>query len=211
LHWNTGPPYLATVKDMYKISKLWTEYAPRVDAVNPGLYAEMQGYIWATYKLSLPHTLIKSIVVSTTETNHREGWAYIDNLPEEEVCVPSHAITALPIGLHYCQSYAVGPEFFFSKYRIKKNFLTCDKNLLMTPPKDIHKQYDYFVQPPQKDGSGEQKKNPLSPKQAKREAFMLCGMIDAVNEAATYYKTNNCGKDANFNKVYTIHNDPGKW
>jgi hypothetical protein len=30
LHWNTGPPYLATVGDMYKIVNKWTEYAPRV-------------------------------------------------------------------------------------------------------------------------------------------------------------------------------------
>jgi hypothetical protein len=30
LHWNTGPPYLATVGDMYKIVVRWTEYAPRV-------------------------------------------------------------------------------------------------------------------------------------------------------------------------------------
>lgn len=30
LHWNTGPPYLATVADMYKIAVKWTEYAPRV-------------------------------------------------------------------------------------------------------------------------------------------------------------------------------------
>jgi hypothetical protein len=30
IHWNTGPPYLATVKDMYDIARLWTEYAPRV-------------------------------------------------------------------------------------------------------------------------------------------------------------------------------------
>jgi hypothetical protein len=30
LHWNTGPPYLATVGDMYQIAVKWTEYAPRV-------------------------------------------------------------------------------------------------------------------------------------------------------------------------------------
>jgi hypothetical protein len=98
--WNTGPPYLATVKDMYDIAQLWTDYAPRVNFVNPGLFAEMQGFIWATFKLKLPHSLIKSIVVSTTETKHREGWAYIDALPEDQVC-PSSADAKLPIGLHY--------------------------------------------------------------------------------------------------------------
>jgi hypothetical protein len=41
LYWNTGPPYLATVHDMYNIAKLWTEYAPRVYKIHPELFAEM--------------------------------------------------------------------------------------------------------------------------------------------------------------------------
>ncbi|CAB9527465.1 expressed unknown protein [Seminavis robusta] len=213
LYWNTGPPYLATVKDMYDISVLWTDYAPRVDHINPGLFAEMQGFIWATYKLNLPHTLIKSIVVSTTKAHHREGWAYIDNLPDSEVCVPSPAMK-LPIGLHYCKRYGLGPDFFFSKYRLKKNYLNCEKNLLQPPPKDIHTKYDYFISPPPPHGKPpkELEKKSFTQKQAKREGFMLCGLIHAVNEAATYYKKHNCDdKIANFNKVYTIRNDPGKY
>jgi peptidyl serine alpha-galactosyltransferase len=211
IHWNTGPPYLATVKDMYEITKLWTEYAPRVDHINPGLFAEMQGYIWATFKLNLPHTLIKSLVVSDTPSQQREGWAYIDNLPNNETCIPSQAIQALPVCLHYCKRYGLGPDFFLSKYRIKKNFLTCKQNLLMPPPRDIHTKFDYFIKPPQANGKPADEpskttfKNPL---QAKREAFMLCGLIDAFNEAASYFKTHDCGSEANFNKVYTIHKDP---
>lgn len=197
LNWNTGPPYLATVKDMYDICLLWTEYAPRVDHINPGLFAEMQGFIWATYKLGLPHTLIKSIVVSTTETPHREGWAYVDALPDNEVCAPP-ASAKLPIGLHYCSRYALGPDFFFSKYRLKKNFLDCRKNLMLPPPLDIGTTYDYFVAPPPASGKPPQKveKKTFSKRQTKREAFMMCGMISAVNEAATYYKKYNCGADA---------------
>ena len=211
LYWNTGPPYLATVKDMYDISVLWTEYAPRVDHVNPGLFAEMQGFIWATYKLNLPHTLIKSLVVSTTLTPHREGWAYIDELAENEVCAPS-ASAKLPIGLHYCKRYALGPDFFFSKYRLKKDFLKCQGNLLMLPPLDIGQQYDYFIAPPPASGKppAEPEKKTFNKKQAKREAFMLCGMISAVNEAATYWKKHNCGSKGNFDKVYTIKNNPSK-
>lgn len=213
LHWNTGPPYLATVKDMYGISLLWTDYAPRVDHINPGLFAEMQGFIWATYKLNLPHTLIKSLVVSNPTAPHREGWSYVDNLPDDEVCVPSIKKKRLPVGLHYCKRYALGPDFFFSKYRLKKNILNCEKNLLLPPPKDIHTQYDYFIGPPPEDAQPRRKpeKKTFSTKQAKREGFMLCGMIDAVNEAAAYYKTRNCGGKGNFNKVYTIKNDPSKY
>jgi len=43
LHWNTGPPYLATARDMYRIAVRWTEYAPRVVVVYPQLFAEMYG------------------------------------------------------------------------------------------------------------------------------------------------------------------------
>jgi hypothetical protein len=64
VHWNAGPPYLMTVKDGYRIACKWTEYAPRVLDVFSHIFAEMYGYIIATVQLNLPHTLIKSLVVS---------------------------------------------------------------------------------------------------------------------------------------------------
>lgn len=41
IHWNTGPPYIATAKDMRDIVAKWTEYAPRVHDVFPKLFAEV--------------------------------------------------------------------------------------------------------------------------------------------------------------------------
>ena len=76
--WNTGPPYLATVADMFRIVCLWTETAPRTLDVYPKLFAEMYGFIWATVMLKLPFALTKSIVVSTTESSDREGWSLVD-------------------------------------------------------------------------------------------------------------------------------------
>jgi hypothetical protein len=35
---------------------------------------------------------------------------------------------------------------------------------------------------------------------AKRNAFVLCVMIPALNQAATYYKKNHCDANANFKK-----------
>ena len=47
--WNAGPPYLATVQDMYKIAVKWTEYAPRIYDTFPHLYAEVRLYArWGT-------------------------------------------------------------------------------------------------------------------------------------------------------------------
>lgn len=109
--------------------------------------------------------------------------------------------------------YALGPDYFFSKYRLKKNFLTCEKNLMEEPPTDIATKYDFFIAPPPSTGKAKTpaERKTFSKKQAKREAFMMCGLIYAVNEAATYWKQHNCGKNANFNKAYTIKNDPGKY
>jgi hypothetical protein len=109
--------------------------------------------------------------------------------------------------------YALGPDYFFSKYRLKKNFLVCDKDLLEDPPSDIATRYDFFIAPPPAHGKtpSNPEKKTFSKSQAKREAFMMCGLISAVNEAAIYWKKHNCGDEANFNKVYTVKKDPTQY
>lgn len=206
-----APQYLATVRDMYRIAKLWVEYAPRVHDVYPKLFAEMYGFIYATVTLSLPHTLIKSLVVSVTETKNREGWQYVDGLPEAEVCRnPSPTIYKLPVGLHYCKRYLLG-RWFFSKYRLKKKYISCDAPLLTPPPADLAtKNIGYWEQPPPHGHQGvwEAPSGNISQKQAKREAFMLCGLISAINEAATYFKQTSCNGTANLEANYNFFDDP---
>ena len=44
---------------------------------------------------------------------------------------------------------------------------------------------------------------------AKRNQFMLCGLIRNINEALRYYKGVACsGQEANLNETYSVHNDP---
>jgi hypothetical protein len=107
-HWNSGPPYLATVKDMYRLTLGWTSWAPKVLNVYPHLFAEMYGLIFAGVELNLPFTFIRSIVVSDTwAVFSREGWPLVDALKDEELCdVP--ASTRMPIALHYCKRYVLG-------------------------------------------------------------------------------------------------------
>lgn len=218
--WNTGPPYLATVRDMYGIAKVWTETAPRVLDVYPQLFAEMFGFIYATVMLKLPFTLVKSIVVSTTTTSSREGWKFVDDLPNDQVCSVPRLATSykeerpelpnLPVGLHYCKRYYLG-DYFFSKYRVKKNILNCDKPLFGLPPDDIFPKFDYMITPPRADLSDKltykAEKRPVKKEWAKREAFMLCGMMSAVNEALRYFKSMACGT-ANLSETYSIYTDP---
>ena len=209
LYWNSGPPYLATVRDMYNIVRLWKDYVPRVYEEYPQLFAEMYGYIYASWKLDLPHSLVKSIVVSSTKANQREGWGFVDALPDDQVCNVPNWTTSLPIGLHYCQRYLLG-KFFFSKYRLKKKFITCKAPLLTPPPKDIATRYDYWVRPPPDKGlSHEIETQNITKNQAKREAFMLCGLISSMNDAARYFKLHNCDAGiANFSETYNFHDDP---
>lgn len=70
----------------------------------------MFGLIISTVHLKLPFTFVKSIVVSTTTTDSREGWKYIDALPDDAVCDPtaSSPSSPLPIALHYCSRYLLG-------------------------------------------------------------------------------------------------------
>ena len=94
--------------------------------------------------------------------------------------------------------------------------MDCDKNLLKPPPVDVFPQFNYTIDPPRADLSDAKTygklRHPIKTKRAKREAFMLCGMISAVNEALRYYKQRACGKDgvaaANMNETYTVHDDP---
>ena len=211
--WNTGPPYLATVRDMFDVAVKWTEFAPRVFDEYPKLFAEMYGYCIATAHLKLSHTMLKSIVVSTTKTR-REGWSFIDALPDDQVCNPP-LDADLPFVLHYCKRYWLG-SFFFSKYRLRKDYLSCEAPLLTMPTNDIELlDLDYYVPIPPANGqpkpANESEKQPLPDrKQRKRELFMLCGLISKINEAVVYYKQNHCSGNANFNRTYNFHDYPYK-
>ncbi|KAL7565366.1 hypothetical protein ACA910_013586 [Epithemia clementina (nom. ined.)] len=232
LYWNAGPPYLATVRDMYQIVLKWTKLTPRVVQVHPELFAEMYGFIYATVQLQLPMTLIKSLVVSSTESVNREGWDFIDDLPNEQVChdwshhhdgdtspTSTTMTRKFPIALHYCKRYMYGP-LFFSKYRIKKNIMDCDKPLLQPPshPEQLVGAYDYTIRPPLADLSDRDTYRPIQQQRqvynsnlqwAKREAFMICAMTRAMNQALTHHKQMACPNGtANLNETYTVYNDP---
>lgn len=222
IFWNSGPPYIATVKDMYDISRYWVEFAPAVHRIHPKLFAEMYGYIMSTIALNLPHTFIRSLVVSTTVTRDREGWSYIDQLPDDietigggsnQMCQIAHEAstiswplsssktTPLPVALHYCSRYVLGQNFF-SKYRLKKNIMNCQSNLLKPInnlngiyPNNNNDIYDSIL-PPKADGSDLKSWKPINTQQtftkktAKREAFMLCSLTAAVNIALKFLKLN---------------------
>ncbi len=121
-----GPPYLATVRDMYNIAKKWVEFVPKVHAEYPHLLAEMYAFCIAAAHLNLPHELVEHTMVSNVDIGG-EGWPFVDKLSQrtrkKNVCetmtngsidylhAPSSSIP-LPTVIHFCQRYILGEWFF---------------------------------------------------------------------------------------------------
>ena len=200
-----GPPYMATGRDMYAIVRAWCELVPRVHDVYQHLLGEMYGWSLAAAHLGLPHTLAESFMISAVDIGSGEGWALIDALGDDEICEFStlkEKEDKLPYVIHYCQNYWLG-KWFVGKYRLDSDFLKCDKPLLLEPPKEIGKQFDFYIKPGG-DPYGEKVK--LHKSSIKREEFMVCQMIKRLNDAATWYKQQTCAEGtANLEKSFIFH------
>jgi len=191
-HYPSGPPYLATVKDMHVIAKNWAEFVPRVHAEHPHLLAEMFAFCIAAAHAKLPFQIATSLMVSESSSVRGEGWALVHNIEDDKICSPTVMKDAvLPSVLHYCQRYMVGKNFF-GKRKMPHDIFTCKSPLLNLPPTDIAK-IDYFVPPPPHRPRDEHK--PLDSGRAKRDTFMICALTRLVNDAALFYQKTNCDSD----------------
>lgn len=160
----------------------------------PHLLAEMFAYSLAAAHLNLPHHIAHGFMVSDTRGSG-EGWNIIDSMPKTQVC-DNRPNKDVPHVLHYCQKYMLG-NFFFSKYRLRKDFLSCGAALLMEPTSSIV--YESHQITP--DGI---RKEPVNEKIAKRNAFVLCTLFPALNEASKFYKDHHCDGKAIYAKKYTL-------
>jgi hypothetical protein len=92
--------------------------------------------------------------------------------------------------------------------------MNCEKALLKPPPSDmLYSDFDYGFFPPKanpRDTSPRERKT-IDKKTAKREAFMVCGLMNSVNEALRYHKQQKCGSAANLNETYSVHEDPSTY
>ena len=182
--------YLATARDMHNIAIAWSEFAPKVHAEYPYLLAEMYAYCIAAAHLKLPHQMVSTLMVSNTDTGaYEEGWSLIDPIPDTNVCgmLNSENKSNAPNVLHYCQRYIVG-RWMFAKHRVPKKYFECDRPFLDSPPLDLSTAFDYAIPP----GESDDKKQQLRPQKIKREAFMVCALNNAMNEAAEFFKSHHC-------------------
>lgn len=193
-----GPPYIATAKDMYSIVSTWTDIVPRVHDDYPHLLAEMFGYNLAAAHLDLRHTIAFSFMVSDVWAGG-EGWDLINKVDNKDIC-DNFPTELNPHAIHYCHNYNIG-KWFIGKYRLRKDFISCEAPLLTMPPADVALKYKRAINP-----QGEIKE--FKPQQLREEAFMVCAMIRALNAAAVYYKDHHCDKaTANYSYNYTFHDD----
>ena len=85
-----------------------------------------------------------------------------------------------------------------SKYKVRKDLMSCEAPLFKVPPEDVALKYTKSTYP-------NKEVNKLDPRQRKASAFMVCSMIHALNEAAAYYKDHHCDKaTANYNYTFTF-------
>jgi hypothetical protein len=106
----------------------------------------------------------------------------------------------------------------------------CDKALIRPPPPTLFLSTNVTYDPPKAYGKDERKtevSGTISSWQAKREQFMLCHLIRAVNEAVSHHKSMACRKSyptsdqkgegantsvyeivANLSEVYSVFDDP---
>jgi hypothetical protein len=197
-----GPPYIATARDMFSIVTKWCEFVPKIYDDYPHLLAEMFGYNLAAAHLELRHTIAHSFMISAVDA-HGEGWKLVDKVETKDVC-NNYPEESLPHVLHFCQNYSLG-KWFIGKYRLRKDFISCETPLLAVPPPDIGLKYDYQI-PPGRDGSKGQQE--MTKYHRKHLAFMICVLIPALNDAATYFKDHHCDKKtANYERTYTFFKD----
>lgn len=186
----------------------------------------MFGYNLAAAHLGLRHTVAHSFAVSDVFSGG-EGWPLIDAVPAEDVC-HNFPPSEYPHVIHYCQRYFLGKvrkhrdslipfhnlkltspvsfsnltlwQWFIGKYKLRKDFISCESPLLKIPPADLALRYTYAIMP------GDKSRKDIKPKHAKEEVFMVCAMITALNAAAKYYKDQHC-KNANYEYSYTFFDD----
>jgi hypothetical protein len=174
----------------------------------------MYAYVLAAAHEQLPHSTVWSHMVSNVQVPASgEGWGGVDALGDD-VCLPAVPVgqpepvgtgagagasagvlvgsastrklfypqSALPTVLHYCQFYRVG-VWGFQKRRLHKSMFQCSSPLLADIPHDVG--LLRF-----KDRDGEIVK--LSDVEARRNAFMLCAIHSAINDAVLDVKERSC-------------------
>ena len=100
------------------------------------------------------------------------------------------------------QVYGLG-KYFFSKYHLSTDFISCESPLLKAPPSNIATLYNYSIVPVTNEREQYEHKVVI-----KRNAFAVCQVIRLLNEAAIHYKDKHCDPaKANYQRSLVFFDD----
>jgi len=192
-----GPPYWMTARDAFRISYKWAEFLPSIFKHHPVFMAEMYGYCMAAAHLGLRHQMARGMMISNVGMTAGEGWAFLPKDPK--ACDVARYAETVPHVLHFCQRYSIG-DFFINKYLFPTDILSCEHPLLELPSMDMLEDtwYSHYG-----DGTVDQWGKSQDDIKRYRNAFMICSLFPAVNEAAKFYKDQHCDK-SDPNTVYEL-------
>jgi hypothetical protein len=217
-----GPPYMAVGVDMYQIVNTWATIAVAVYQQTKDHLSEMFAYVVAAVLTGLAHQLATSFMVSSVGMGNNEGWPWIDdawavadkaadnnnNNKNTSIVV----FESQPHIIHYCQRYYLGessgppdeppgPEWFFSKYQLPKDFFSCAHALLKEPDNAyaISQQYNTSIT---LDGTF----HSIPVDHRPRHAYMLHEITVRLNRASVHYKQHHCDTqtDTNWNRSFVF-------
>lgn len=187
LFYPVGPPYLAHPRDWIKLAEKWVEFVPQAFKGHPGILSEMYAFIIAAAHLKLPHTVLRSWMISNAQTSRNEGWDYFDNLHDDELCTAADPPRKwLPLTLHFCQMYRMGTYMFGKRHATLKGIFACDKPYLLEPPLDIHAKRVKVHR---------KKEEWIGREVARRQTFALCTTTRLLNQALRDYRHAVCPEE----------------
>ena len=204
-YYAAGPPYILTARDIYRVTKYWTDFVPKLGELTDDFMMEMYGYSLAVAHLELKHQLARGFMVSNTELSGRqEGWSFINDDTMKDVCSSDTLAHNGPYVIHYCQRVGIG-EYFFNKYLFPTTILTsCDHPLIQIPSLEEVRSTNFS-----RWGNGEVygwddfgDENPDLYRY--RNAHMICSIFGCMNDAATRYRDSRCGdrNTSNYEKTW---------
>ena len=206
-HYTVGPPYLATGHDWWSLVQLWAAtVVPLYRQTKHDFMAEMYAYSVAAWILNRPHQLVNSFMVSNVDSSG-EAWPWIDGWENEDQTAVCDVNTTLPLPhvLHFCQRYHQGP-WFFSKYNLPTDFVSCHHPLLKVPTGSddlLHHSTSRLI-----DG---QPVLHIPLLHRKRHSFMLCHLLQRMNQVARYYKDHHCPRVEDGSDTATNYSESYVW
>jgi hypothetical protein len=200
-----GPPYIATARDMWKLAKRWTELCVEVKKIYPYMLAEMYAYILAAADLNMQHAVSHSLMWSDPKVQYTEPWDWVEGMDTEDLCGKMPAKFANV--LHYCQPFAFDDWGLF-KNDLRGKMQKCSHPLLAEPPMDLVANYDLTRIHPVLADRDLTKQHEWAERVNKREGFMLCQVIQKLNEALEHHRSHVCKhKSGNTDKSYRADKD----